>query len=189
MKNIILVSAVFVGFFVSILLSPQSLVVAQDDSPSEDVSTTETVSSFELFWPIVAGKVKGEGLYFLKSFKEKLRELIILSPYKKADYNITLSEKRLIEGEYLLVHKQDEKNAKISFDNAKKKREKALDFMEKAQSNGQVITDLKNAFTSSLEKQKSLLIYLSSTQTNYQSILQEDNAHVNFVLSQLESSQ
>lgn len=61
----------------------------------------EPVNSFELFWPVVAGKTKGDKLYSLKLFKEKARGLLIFGKPQKADYSLFLTTKRVLEAEKL----------------------------------------------------------------------------------------
>lgn len=67
----------------------------------EDNQTNESVNSFELFWPVVAGKSKGDSLYSLKLFKEKVRGLLIFGKPQKADYSLFLTTKRVLEAEKL----------------------------------------------------------------------------------------
>ncbi len=63
----------------------------------------ENVNSFELFWPLVAGKTKADGFtYTLKLLKERLRGFFIFGPSKKLDYKIFRAAKRLLESEYLM---------------------------------------------------------------------------------------
>lgn len=61
------------------------------------------VNSFELFWPISAGKTMASKIYTLKLWKENLRDLFIFSKVRKADYLTFLSVKRLVEAEALLA--------------------------------------------------------------------------------------
>jgi len=67
----------------------------------EDNQTNESVNSFELFWPVVAGKSKGDTLYSLKLFKEKVRGFLIFGKPQKADYSLFLTTKRVLEAEKL----------------------------------------------------------------------------------------
>ena len=58
-------------------------------------------SSFELFWPIVAGKTAGDSTYKVKILKENLRGLVIFGQVQKADYAVFLAVKRVVEAEKL----------------------------------------------------------------------------------------
>ena len=60
------------------------------------------VNSFELFWPMVAGRTVEDPLFFLKRLKENLRGWLIFSPSKKADYSVFLLTKRVLEAEKLI---------------------------------------------------------------------------------------
>lgn len=160
MKRII--TAILVGLTISAAGSP---VFAQTPPPEAVATasptmapTTQQVDSFELFWPIAAGKVRGETLYFLKSLKEKIRELLIFSNYKKGDYNITLSVKRTVEAEKLFVDKKDLENAGATLQEAQTKRDKAYELIQKARDEeGKEVKDLVYTLKNSLEKQKLLL--------------------------------
>lgn len=69
---------------------------------AEGNSTTSGTPSFELFWPLTAGKTIDDPLYFLKSFKEKLRGMLIFGTAQKAEYAILLGTKRVLEAEKLI---------------------------------------------------------------------------------------
>ena len=115
-------------------------------------------SSFELFWPVVAGKTVGDRFYSLKLFKEKTREVLIPSSLKKAEYNILLSEKRLVEAEKLLMIDENLKGAKETLEMAKIKRHKVFDLLQlakKAELPGH--SDVSSRFVGSLERQLTLV--------------------------------
>lgn len=128
---------------------------------SEETEVASEINSFELFWPIAAGKVMGEPLYFLKSFKERIRELLIFSDFKKADYNITLSEKRTVEAEKLFLEKEDYVNGRKALDAAQTRRERAVALIKKTTEDGKNTADLRNRLVNSLEKQQLLLDYVA----------------------------
>jgi len=160
--------------------------LASTPVPEVYSQNTVLVNSFELFWPIVAGKVIGEPLYFLKSLKESLRESLIFSSFKKAGNNITLSEKRTVEAEKLFLEVKDYTNAKKSLDAAQVKREKALDYINKAGIEGRYIVDLKNTLSSSLEKQTLLLKYVQTKVADEQKKdIEENIAKISSLFSSL----
>src|SRR3989344_7375004 len=66
------------------------------------------VNSFVLFWPVSAGKTMGESLYGLKTFKEKVRGLLIFGKVQKVDYSLFLATKRVVEAEKLLNDGKDD---------------------------------------------------------------------------------
>lgn len=69
---------------------------------AQNATTNEEINSFELFWPIVAGRTIDDPLYPLKSLKEKIRGWFIFGKPQKAEYAITLATKRVVEAEKLL---------------------------------------------------------------------------------------
>lgn len=76
--------------------------------PSLIPTPASEVNSFELFWPIVAGRTRGDSLYNLKTFKEKVRGYIIFGVPQKADYYALLVTKRSVEAEKLLKEGKDD---------------------------------------------------------------------------------
>lgn len=147
-------------FFPTAVFAQKRAVVTPSPSPSPTIAP---VNSYELFWPISAGKVMGEKLYSLKLFKEWARELLIFSDLKKVDYNIALSEKRVVEAEKLFTVKKDYDNGKKTLEAAQQKREKALTLVGQAQGKGRYVADLVNRFTRSLENQRALLSYVATS--------------------------
>lgn len=91
MKKIFLV----LSFLTFLSLVPFS-VYAQ-----ETKNELENINSFELFWPLVAGKVKGDKFYSLKIFKENARGFLIFGKPQKADYSLFIATKRILEVEKL----------------------------------------------------------------------------------------
>ena len=147
----------FLFFFFALALIFPSLVEAVSPSPNP---TAGPVDTFTLFWPIVAGKTADDPIYFLKTFKESVREFLIFSKYRKADYNIRLAEKRLVEAEKLYLSIKDYTNGAKSLEMANAKRGKVLSYVGEVEKTGQNTTDLKNTLSSSLEKQKLVLLYV-----------------------------
>lgn len=167
-----------------------SSVFAQKNKviPSPSPSPTVVpVDSYKLFWPITAGKVMGDSMYFLKTFKENLREMLIFSELKKTEYNMTLSEKRTVEAEKLFMVVKDFKNGKASLDAAQVKREKAVNLLGQAKDKGRNITDVKNRLVSSFERQRDLLNYISPQVPEEQkAVLSENASKLDFLLVDLQ---
>ena len=93
---------IIIGVFLSLLLIgvlSRNAVAALSPTPT---STPLNISSFELFWPVVAGKTIDDPLYILKSLKEKVRGFLIFGKPQKADYNVFLATKRVVEAEKLI---------------------------------------------------------------------------------------
>lgn len=143
----------------------KNVVTAQTPipSPSPTPEPIEVKSdSFTLFWPLSAGKVQGESFYFLKTLKENIREFFYFSEYKKANYKITLSEKRVVESEKLFLDKKDYLNGEKTLLEANNQREIFLSLTKKSKESGRNVADLLNRFADSLKRQKSFLNYLET---------------------------
>lgn len=116
------------------LASAQNKLKISSPSPPQAVITDNVienakdnqrvVNSYELFWPLVAGRTEGDSLYFLKLLKERIQGWFIGRDSKKADYEILLGTKRMLEAEMLI------KDSKI--DSALRTLEKADFYFSKA---------------------------------------------------------
>lgn len=147
---------IFVLFlFLAFMLSVTSISLAKTNISIENKAKT-IVNSYELFWPIVPGRVMGDKLYFLKLFKEKLRESVIMSSFKKADYLITISEKRLVEAEYLYKN-GNIKAGSETLSVVVKTWLRVRNLLSQTKSTGTDVANLQIRFASSLEKQSLVL--------------------------------
>lgn len=105
--------------------SPSSEAPAPFVAPSEP-------DRFTLFWPLTAGKTKADSLYFLKRLKEDLRGFFIFGKPQKAEYNVFLGTKRVLEADSLIqIGKTD--LASQSLDDALKNFDNAKRFMDQSQ--------------------------------------------------------
>lgn len=75
---------------------------------SQPTTVPKEITSFELFWPVVAGKTMDNPLYILKSLKEKVRGFLIFGKPQKVDYNVFLATKRVVEAEKLISESKRE---------------------------------------------------------------------------------
>ncbi len=71
-------------------------------SAESTATSSSTVNSYELFWPLAAGRTEDDTLYFLKILKEQIMGIFLFDDTKKADYAIELGTKRVLETEKLL---------------------------------------------------------------------------------------
>lgn len=173
--------AIFLG------ITLQLLLLATPTFAQTEATIGAKVNSYELFFPITAGKVMGESWYFLKSFKEGLRELLIFSDLKKTDYSITMSEKRLAEAEKLYLDKKDFVNGKKSLAASQKRREQALGFINKISKENSELANLKNRLISSLEKQRALLQYIiTQVSEDIHPTIDENLSQLNSILAKLQ---
>ncbi len=115
------------------------------------------VDSYELFWPLVAGKVEGDSLYSLKILKEKIRGALIFSNLKKSEYNTLLSEKRLLEFEKLALVNKDYKNSQKTLDVLKGIHNQIADQLNDARGEGLDISSTSENTRLVFEKESSLL--------------------------------
>ena len=154
--SVFLLTFVLSGLFLHTSYA-QQMQEQMGDEMHEMSEEVHEVKTFDLFWPVAAGKVPGDNLYFLKGLKEKLREIFIFNPYNKADYNIVLAEKRMAEAEKLLLENKDISHFEQSLQIAQSKREKAISLIKEVKGKGQDVSSLVNRLQSSIEKQTNLL--------------------------------
>ncbi len=120
-----------VGVFSSVLVGSVS---AQETTPEPD--------SFEMFWPLVAGKTMSDSLYFLKTFKEELRGAIIFGANPKANYEVLLATKRVLEAEKLAKEGKMDMSKK-TIEAALSKLNSASGNIDKAKSTGSAVDPLE----------------------------------------------
>lgn len=133
MKLFILTIAILILHLQLFLLLSFSIASAQ----TIDKETKVASSSFEIFWPLSAGQVRGDKLYFLKRWKEGVRGLFIFSSGPKADYQTILGSKRLLEAEKLLQNNNEELADK-TIDDAIKELTSAKNNWDKSKQEGNV---------------------------------------------------
>ena len=178
MKSVHLV--IFVTLFFSIFILqtpvnaindqiPESVVVevesSEEDSTENATDTDvqfEEVNSFELFWPVAAGKTKGESLYFLKRFKENLRGALIFGDAKAADYNLFLATKRVVEAEKLIREDKHDR-AKETLEEAYKRVAKANERWSTVEGE---VTTTKHEMNNKLNNLEKFLPYLGNQESN-----------------------
>ncbi len=159
-----------------ILLVPVNSIFAKTIStpiPVASPSPTPVpiVSSFNLFWPVVAGKTMQSKLYFLKIWKENLRGLLIFGPAQKADYNIFLSTKRSLEAEVLMKGNVNDL-ANKTLDSAVSDLDKANSELSAARVTSEVDQDTKNEINSRVGNLKTFMPSLINQYPDYKDKLQ-----------------
>lgn len=70
--------------------------------PPASPTPTQFPSSYELFYPVVAGKTMADKFYFFKTAREWLVSKLTFDPIRNAEYHLLLSKKRIVETEKLL---------------------------------------------------------------------------------------
>lgn len=116
------------------MVAPTLLLADEDLNPT--FTPNSQINSFELFWPVVAGKTTGDSFYSLKILKEKIRGFFIFGRPEKADYNVFLLVKRSVEAEKLL--------GEGKVDLANKTLDRAIAEVENARSIAEAGTDFSN---------------------------------------------
>ena len=153
----ILKSVVFGLTFLLLPFIVFSNILAVTTSGLKQAPQPIEVNSYELFWPIVAGRVQGDSLYSLKIFKENLRGRFIFSNLKKAEYNTVLSEKRLLEFEKLAIVNKDFTNSGKTLETLKKTQTKIVDDLDLAKKDGLDVAHTTQIITDAFDKEASLL--------------------------------
>lgn len=141
-------SAMVKSFLVMVLtivvLFTASNTFAQNFSPSTEFNPNA------VFWPLSAGKTVDDSLYFLKQWKETLRGLIIFGQIQKADYQLTLTTKRLLEADKLMQEKKTDAALK-TLDLARLQIDSILTNVEKVKKN-EIKTETKLSMIDRLNK-------------------------------------
>jgi len=169
MKKSLFVLALILGYFSFFVgtVKAESLVAAKP---------VQEISSFELFWPVVAGKTVDDNMYFLKSFKEKLRGSLIFSDSRKMDYDIFLSVKRVVESEKL-VDEGKADFAKTTVGEAENQVTKAKEEFVKGKEAKVDFGEVAPQIIDRLSNMEKLIVWLSSKNEQnrllYRNLLQE----------------
>ncbi len=142
-----------------------SFAFAASPSPSTSPSpapTMEKIDTFAMFWPLTAGKTIESKLYFLKTLKESLRGLLIFGKPQKANYQVFLGTKRVLEANYLIS--QNKKDfAKATFDKAKDQFDKAVGNLQ----NQEIPVNVKAESGDRVNNLKKLLKYIQNTNPEF----------------------
>lgn len=146
---------------------PGSPQVAITNSVVEDVKDNQQiVNSYELFWPLVAGKTERDSLYFLKLLKEGIQGWFIGRDSKKADYEILLGTKRMLEAEVLIKDNKIDSALK-TLGRANSNFSKAYDYIKTADSKKQLSTsDIRRERLTKLRILIDYLKTIASTETS-----------------------
>ncbi len=181
MKKIISSLLIFITLFF-VLSTLVSAKAGATPAPSP-TPQPEVVNSFELFWPMVAGKTRESKTYFLKILKEKIRNFLIFAPAQKADNNVFLSVKRLLESETLLnVDKKD--LATLTLKDAQSEVEKAIGSVAKAKKDE--LSPVSGQMKERLSKMQKLIALLVDKKPDAKQELQSLDAKIKDLLSKLQ---
>lgn len=140
-------------------------------SPIATPTPVPVVNSFDLFWPMVAGRTMQSKIYFLKILKEKIRGFFIFGSAQKADYDIFLGIKRMLEAEVLMKANVPDL-ANKTLDSAKDDLNKANSILTNAKNASDIDQGTKDEINSRVDNLKKFLNSLISQYPNYKSKLQ-----------------
>ncbi len=87
---------------------PHVVFAHADELPTVGATESASINTFEVFWPLTAGKTLGESFYFLKTLKEDLRGILIFGKPEKGEYLVFRSTKRILEAENLLGREKND---------------------------------------------------------------------------------
>lgn len=159
------VFAVAIIFFQLLLLpafsSAQQIMALESPSPAIPTAA-ETIDVYAMFWPLVPGRTMGDSMYPLKLLKETIGDWLSVGDIKKAEYYITLSEKRILETNKLFINDKDYNNGAKTLELNQQYLKKTFDLIKKAEKAQQKVDSVKGKFTTSLENQEKIFKLIQS---------------------------
>lgn len=153
--------------FVFFLFCSMPVLAQEGNQNINSQESSVEINSFEVFWPISAGKTVSDSFYWLKSLKEQIRGLLIFGSLQKADYFSFLTVKRIIETEKLLTENKT--------DMANKTLEKSLKNLEIVEVNIDKYLNEGFDISSSVDLMKSRLENLAIFIPQLKDAAKEDN--------------
>lgn len=167
----------FFLLFLSFKVTTRAVI---NTAPQKIENKVSEVNSYELFWPVVAGKVAGDKFYILKTFKEKMRGALIFGNTKKAEYYLLLSEKRLVEFEKLAVINKDLANSSKTLKEVKSNQKKVISYLKKAKEQGLNTSETAGSVLKSFNNQVLLLESLATkVDSSQKTSIEDDISYLN----------
>lgn len=153
--------------------------IAVVKATSTPTPTPAPVNSFELFWPMAAGKTMQSKVYFLKTLKENVRGFFIFGSAQKADYDIFLGIKRMLEAEVLMKGNVSDL-ANKTLDSASSDFDRANSALTDAKNSGNIDQGTKDEINTRVDNLKkfvnSLMVQYPDYKNKLQSILDKLNS-------------
>lgn len=181
----LIVSTLFLFLFALLPVSAFAKVNSNKPTPTPTPTATATpikvVNSFELFWPMVSGKTMQSKVYFLKIFKEKIRGLFIFGSAQKADYDVFLGIKRMLEAEELMKNNVPDL-ANKTLDAAVNVFTKASLALTNAKNSSDIDKATKDEINTRKDNLKKLVNFLMVTYPDYKSKLQDVMDRLNSIV-------
>lgn len=148
------------------------IIATSKPTPIPTATVAPNVNSFELFWPMSAGKTIQSKVYFLKLLKEKVRGFFIFGSAQKADYDLYLGIKRMLEVEALMKANVPDL-ANKTLDTAVDEFNKANSAVTDAENSSDIDQTTKNEINMRLTNLKMFVNSLINQNPNYKNKLQE----------------
>lgn len=188
MRRITSIFVIVVAFFLVFVQMTMGKVAKFSPSPlpSPTPSTApREINSFELFWPVTAGKTLGDSFYWLKILKEDIRGALIFGKAQKSDYQTFRVTKRIVEAEKLL---NDGKNdlATSSLSAAFNLLGSVKSSWAEAKEKDEVVVAVKDNISKQLGNLKTFLTYLSPKYSGEVKVkIDQNNQRVQEIISSL----
>ena len=163
-------------FFTTVLMTLAFTSVAfakvtPKPTPSPSPTPIPVVDSFALFWPMVAGKTMQSKVYFLKLWEEDLRGFLIFGSAQKADNDVFLSTKRMLEAEVLMKGNVSDL-ANKTLDSANTDLDKANSALTDAKNSGDIDQTTKDELNMRVDNLKKFVNSLMVQYPDYKTKLQ-----------------
>lgn len=171
----------------SLMLAIPAIVFAKTTPKATPVASptpAPVVNSFELFWPMVAGKTMQSKIYFLKTLKEEIRGFFIFGSAQKADYDIFLGIKRMLEAEVLIKGNVPDL-ANKTLDSARSDFSKADSLLTSAKNSSDIDQNTKDEINSRVDNLRKFVTSLSSQYPDYKDKLQTILSDLNSISSKI----
>lgn len=120
----------FLGLFLLSLFIISPFEIYSIEKKEKDYDF-ETMTTYEMFWPLTAGKIPGDKFYNIKIWRDKSMGILILSHLKKSEYWKNLANKRLVEAEKL-VELRRFTYLQSTLESSRKDMEMGLELLSKA---------------------------------------------------------
>lgn len=169
-KILTLISSLVILFSFSSAVFAKT-VVKVVPKPTPSPTPVAIVNSFELFWPMSAGKTMQSKVYFLKTFKENARGWFIFGSAQKADYEVFLSIKRMLEAEVLMKANVSDL-ANKTLDSAASDLDKANNAWTNAKNSSDIDQTTKDELNMRVSNLKKFVVSLMSQYPSYKDKLQ-----------------
>lgn len=162
-------------------IAPVRTVLAANVSPTPSATPTPApVDSFSLFWPLSAGKTMQSKIYFLKILKEKIRGILIFGSAEKADYDVFLGIKRMLEAEALMKGNVSDL-ANKTLDDAANDFDKANSALTSAKNSSDIAKNVKDEINTRVSSLKLFTNYLIRQYPSYNDKLQTISGKLNSI--------